>query len=426
MARPHIDYLVINNLMQQKHVREEAQKKEKKMKDKKAFLCLMFGQAVANIGDTIYTVAIISAVFSWTNSAFASAVVPVVVTGAMMLASFLTPLFSMKISLDRMLKWSQIMKTIFLTVLAAYLSYLPKPINLGVIYFLIACIAFLDGCAEPVSMALIPRYIKKDQLIRANSLFSTMLQVVNIGSWAVGASLLIWFSVSELVWIDVGLFLVCSVLFLFLPRAVEKAAKHSKWQKLKKDWQYVWREPLIRIVVIMDTIEGIANTAWASSIVLVFVSVVLEQPANWWGYINTSYFIGALLGSLIVMKSPAFFDKSKGKAIVGGSFLGGVATLLVVLLPYASFVLLCTFMIGIFFQIKNIPQATIIQQKTSEEKLLSVYAISGVIHMGTFSTAMLVMGKIADLFGVKVVYLCSGILLILVALIGQYKKNLFA
>lgn len=33
------------------------------MKDKKAFLCLMFGQAVANIGDTIYTVAIISAVF---------------------------------------------------------------------------------------------------------------------------------------------------------------------------------------------------------------------------------------------------------------------------------------------------------------------------------------------------------------------------
>ncbi|WP_375152139.1 hypothetical protein [Enterococcus mundtii] len=59
---------------------------------------------------------------------------------------------------------------------------------------MIACIAFLDGC-EPVSMALIPRHIK-DQLIRAKYLFALMLQVVNIGSWAVGASLLIWFSVS--------------------------------------------------------------------------------------------------------------------------------------------------------------------------------------------------------------------------------------
>ncbi|MBO1298803.1 MULTISPECIES: MFS transporter [unclassified Enterococcus] len=395
------------------------------MKNKKAFLCLILGQAVANIGDTIYTVAVISAVYSWTNSAFASAIVPVIFTGAMMVAGFLTPLLSMKLSLDKMLKLSQLMKTIFLFILAGYLSYLSEQIELGVIYLLIACIAFLDGCAEPVSMALIPQYVEKEALIRANSLFSTMLQVVNIGSWAVGASLLVWFSVSELVWIDVGLFLLCSGLFLLLPRTVQKATQGSKWKELKKGWQYVWKEPLIRTVVVMDTLEGIANTAWVSSLVLVFVSEVLKQSDKWWGYINAFYFVGALLGSVIVMKNPEWFDRSKGKAIVAGSFFGGIATLLVLSTEYAPFILMCTFLIGIFFQVKNIPQATVIQQRAKEEKLLAVYAASGMIYMGTFSIAMLFMGRVADVFGVKLVYLFSGILLLLVSAIGQKKKNLF-
>ena len=55
-----------------------------------------------------------------------------------------------------------------------------------------------------------------------------------IGRWCFSTYLVFC---SELVWIDVGLFLVCSVLFLFLPKVVEKATNHSKWQELKKGLQ---------------------------------------------------------------------------------------------------------------------------------------------------------------------------------------------
>lgn len=73
----------------------------------KNFLFLLFGQSAANIGDTLYIISVISAIYSLTHSVMASSLVPTVITCAMVIASFISPLFTRKFKLNRILVSTQ-------------------------------------------------------------------------------------------------------------------------------------------------------------------------------------------------------------------------------------------------------------------------------------------------------------------------------
>lgn len=109
--------------------------------NKHSFIKLLAGQTIANIGDTLYTIAIISSVFAMTHSVFAAAIVPVIITGSMVLSGLLTPLIIVRVSLTQLLKSLQLCKTVFLFGLAIYLQ-LSSSVQLLVLFGFISCIAF--------------------------------------------------------------------------------------------------------------------------------------------------------------------------------------------------------------------------------------------------------------------------------------------
>lgn len=393
------------------------------MKKNQGFTQLIIGQTVANVGDTIYIVAIISSIFSWTDSALAAALVPVLVTGGGVISGFLAPVITSYFRLEQVLKVSQMCKTALLFFMTAYLYLKAETMNLLVLYCLVALISFLDGCSEPISRALIPKYVEKHRLVKANGIFNSMLQTVNIGSWAIGTSLLLVFSVHQLVLLDSFLFLSASIVLAFLPRTTrEKNEKQPLGHQLFIGWRWIMKDPLVRVIVGMDMLESIANTAWVSAIVLVFVREVMQAPDAWWGYINATYFVGALLGSALVMRFSERFDKNKRTAIVMGAILGGLITVAVALLGDRFLILGLSVLIGLFSQIKNIPQASLIQQKVAADRLVAIYAASGILNSGVFALFTLLMGQVADVFDVRWVFFLSGSLLLLVGLIAGKLK----
>lgn len=393
------------------------------MKKNQGFTQLIIGQTVANVGDTIYIVAIISSIFSWTDSALAAALVPVLVTGGGVISGFLAPVITSYFRLEQVLKVSQICKTALLFFMTAYLYLKAETMNLLVLYCLVALISFLDGCSEPISRALIPKYVEKHRLVKANGIFNSMLQTVNIGSWAIGTSLLLVFSVHQLVLLDSFLFLSASIVLAFLPRTTrEKNEKQPLGHQLFIGWRWIMKDPLVRVIVGMDMLESIANTAWVSAIVLVFVREVMQAPDAWWGYINATYFVGALLGSALVMRFSERFDKNKRTAIVMGAILGGLITVAVALLGDRFLILGLSVLIGLFSQIKNIPQVSLIQQKVAADRLVAIYAASGILNSGVFALFTLLMGRVADVFDVRWVFVLSGSLLLLVGLIAGKLK----
>lgn len=87
--------------------------------------------------------------------------------------------------------------------------------------------------------------------------------------------------------------------------------------------------------------------------------------------------------------------------------------------------LLLSFCVGLFGQIKQIPQQTVIQTSVSKEQLSTVYTSLGAIGTVIFGIGSLVMGIIADLVGVRMVFVISGLLLAIVSVIAHKNKQLF-
>jgi len=80
---------------------------------------------------------------------------------------------------------------------------------------------------------------------------------------------------------------------------------------------------------------------------------------------------------------------------------------------------------GTFRANKKHPQQSVIQNSVPKEQLATVYTSLSAIGTGVFGIGSLVMGLLADLLGVRVVFIISGLLLAIVSIIVRLNKNLF-
>ncbi|MGI2326904.1 MFS transporter [Planococcus sp. YIM B11945] len=388
------------------------------MKFNKNFHLLLAGQSLANIGDVLYIVSVISVIFRLTGSATAAAFVPFLITTAMFVSNALTPLLMGRFNLKGLLAGSQTVKTILMITLAILLPAMTSTTYYAV-FFIIACIAFLDGCATPVTKSLLPVYVNDELLLKANSITETVTQLIQTVMWFIGSLLLVLASANGLIWATAGLFFCSRALLVFLVKAEFTSSNTiGKWDQLKLGWHTVSKTPTLKRIAWMDFFETIAGTVWIAAILYVFVSDVLHAGEAWWGYINGAFSLGLIGGSLFCLKFSSIVDKNFSFFVFFGAVASCFATVLFGLtsLPWAALIL--SLLLGVFAQLKNIPQQTLVQTSVPKDHLPMVFTTLGAIGTGTFGVASLLMGILADLFGVRSAFLFSGLLLAMVGLIS--------
>ena len=123
----------------------------------KAIRQLLISQGIANLADVFFRVVVIANVFILSGSVIATSIVPILIGLSSFLASFLVPLVTKRVTLNRVLILTQFGKTILLAILALLLSQSGN-IALPFLYTIVALISVLDGFAAPVSYAIVPRY----------------------------------------------------------------------------------------------------------------------------------------------------------------------------------------------------------------------------------------------------------------------------
>lgn len=395
------------------------------MKLNRNFALLLSGQSLANIGDVLYMVSVISSIFVLTGSATAASFVPFTITSSMFVSSLLTPLLIGKVNLKWLLAGSQIGKTIVLVGLGLMLMGITVS-NYYFIFMMIGVIAFLDGCANPIRQTLIPHYVKPEHLLQANGIAETVTQIIQASMWFVGSLLLVILSSQQLIWLVVGLFVLSSFLLSFLENVSHKTVdSKGKFEQIKEGWKTLSTTPVLKRIALIDIFETIAGTVWIAAIVYVFVSEALNVDEKWWGFINGAYFLGLILASLYCIKYASFIEKKLASFVFVGSFASFLITILFGLNSIPIVALLLSFGVGLFEQLKSIPQQTVIQTSVSKERLATVYTSLGAIGTGIFGIGSLFMGVLADLFGVRVVFIISGVLLAIVSFIVHKNKQLF-
>ncbi|KOS69226.1 MFS transporter [Lysinibacillus contaminans] len=395
------------------------------MKLNRNFSLLLIGQSLANIGDVLYIVSVISTIFVLTGSAIAASFVPFTIASSMFISSLLTPLLVEKVNLKWLIVGSQIGKTILLLILGFMLIGITAS-NYYFIFLIIGLIAFFDGCANPLRQTLIPYYVKPDHLIQANGIAETITQVIQAGMWFVGSSLLIIMSSQQLVWLVGCLFVIASILLCLLESVNHKTTElKGKLEKIKEGWRTLSNTPVLRRIAWIEFLETIAGTVWIAAILYVFVNDALNVDEKWWGFINGAFFLGLILGSVYCIKFSTFVEKKLGTFIFVGSFASFLFTLLFSLNSIPIISLFLSLCVGLFGQIKYIPQQAVIQTSVSKEQLSTVYTSLGAIGTGIFGVGSLVMGVLADLLGIRIVFVISGLLLAIVSTIAHKNKQLF-
>lgn len=396
------------------------------MKSNKNLLLLLTGQSIANLGDVFYIVSVISILYSLTGSAAASAMVPFTITTAMFISSLLTPVLLGKYRLKTLLVWSQGLKTVLLGILLIFVYVFINDTYYWGIYFLIGLIGFLDGCANPIMRTLLPYYVEDASLVKANSMVETVTQMIQIGAWVLGGLLLLAISSFQLIVIVCFLFLLSSITLSLLQHVNHLEEKETSiWSQLTEGWRSIGSTPVLRKIMQMEILETIAGTVWIAAIVYVYVEQVLSAGEQWWGFINGSFFIGFLVGSLYCLKYPHIVEKYKFLFIYFGALFSGVLTIIFGSISHPIIALFLSASIGLFSQLKNIPQQTVIQRSISIDKLVTVYTSLGTVGSGIFGISALVIGITADLVGIRAVFIISGLLLLIVGFIVFRNKRLF-
>ena len=388
-----------------------------------SFIKLLVSQLFANLADIFFRVTIIANIYIISKSVIATSLVPILIGISSFVASLLVPLVTKRIALNRVLSLSQFGKTILLTILVGMFTVMQSVAPL-VTYLFVVAISILDGFAAPVSYAIVPRYAT--DLGKANSALSMSGEAVQLVGWGLGGLLFATIGLLPTTFIILILYIISSFLMLFLPKAeVEVLESETNLEILLKGWKLVARDPRLRLFVSANLFEIFSNTIWVSSIILVFVTELLNETESYWGYSNTAYSIGIIISGLIAFRLSEKFLAAKWESILFSLVAMAIVTLTILFFPNAQMFLVFSALVGMLSQLKEVPESVFLQETVEENNLVNVYSVLEVISTLAFSVFVLLMSYITESFGISISFWLSAICLMIEAILIYIRRDYF-
>ncbi|WP_212573727.1 ryptide export MFS transporter [Streptococcus sp. 11-4097] len=388
-----------------------------------SFIKLLVSQLFANLADIFFRVTIIANIYIISKSVIATSLVPILIGISSFVASLLVPLVTKRIALNRVLSLSQFGKTILLTILVGMFTVMQSVAPL-VTYLFVVAISILDGFAAPVSYAIVPRYAT--DLGKANSALSMSGEAVQLVGWGLGGLLFATIGLLPTTFIILILYIISSFLMLFLPKAeVEVLESETNLEILLKGWKLVARDSRLRLFVSANLLEIFSNTIWVSSIILVFVTELLNETESYWGYSNTAYSIGIIISGLIAFRLSEKFLAAKWESILFPLVGMAIVTLTILYFPNAQMFLLFSALVGMLSQLKEVPESVFLQETVEENNLVNVYSVLEVISTLSFSVFVLLMSYITESFGISISFWLSAICLMIEAILIYIRRDYF-
>ena len=247
----------------------------------KNFSILLFGRLITNFGDSIYSIATLTLIYTLTKSTFYSGITLFLISFTAILQIFVSPLIS-KFNVKRFLIISQLFQAIILLVIT-YLIYVNK-LQITTLIIFIVCISFINQIVYPVQLALLPKIVKQEDLVKANSLFSIAYQGSDALFNSIGGFIITVFGTIYAFIINSITFFINSFIFIFLSNNLSKntnTIQENYFSKLSSGIK-ILNTPLLKPLLI-----GIIIINFSTS------SLLTLLPE----YSETSYFYGILLSA---------------------------------------------------------------------------------------------------------------------------------
>ncbi|MCT1398840.1 MFS transporter [Paenibacillus sp. p3-SID867] len=377
------------------------------------FLYYWTAHSSISLAGVVYIMVLTTFMYQESGSAFIAALFPLFNAVARLVAGLTAPLVMEKFGFSKLLVRLQVMKALLLTALVIAFPYISSQVS--VLCMFILFIAFTEGWGNPLIQSMVPRVVAPDRLVKANSSLSVTSQSLQIAGYTFTGFLVVRFGHMPtlimscvLIWVSVLCLWITARSMKEKEPAAAGGAKPG-WEVIREGWFYLWRNPTLRIVTMMDMIEGIAGTIWVGAITLVYVKEVLHQGEAWWGFINASYYIGAIAGGLLMLLLSSFIQKNLIPCMAVGSAVFSLLTLWYGLNSIPIMALILCISMGPAYQLRDVAQQTALQSSVDQELLPKIYASRDILLSTVTSLSIAFMGLIADTLGIRMVYIAGSI-----------------
>ncbi|GAB6931309.1 MFS transporter [Paenibacillus sp. JCM 10914] len=387
-----------------------------------------------SLASVVYIMVLTTFMYQETGSAFMASLYPLISALARLVAGLTAPLIMEKFDFSKLLVRLQVCKGIFMSTLVVLFPYIYSRIELICLFILL--IAFTEGWGNPLIRSLVPRIVPADRLVKANSSLSVSSQSLQIAGYTFTGFIVIQYGhiptlviACILIWVSVAGLGLAS----YSAKDDHQASGPAKpsWQVMREGWTLLWRIPTLRMVTLMDMIEGVAGTIWVGAITLVYVKEVLNQGEEWWGFINASYYAGAILGGLLSYMFASFIQKNLVFSMAIGSAIFSLLTLWYGLNSTPIIALVLCIAMGPAYQMRDVAQQTAFQSSVEPGILSKVYASHDILISTITSISIAFIGFIADTMGIRMVYIVgavfiaisAGLSLMIVRLNRQSPRN---
>ena len=393
-----------------------------------SFKFLWLGQSLANLADAFYMLAIVTLIYGKTGSAAISAFIPVIRIIAKFISGIISPLFLERFRLLPLLVTSQGSQTLLIGLLILSINYWENTSFLtAIIWLFIILLAFFDGWTNPARNSLVPRLVKKEKLVKANGLLSTSDQTVLLIGWSAGGLLIELLGEHRVFWLTAVCFLI-STLSLFLihdPKSKEKvsAGKRSHREAMKEGWSLLFNHPILKRLAVIDFLDYTASSVWIGAITLTFVDKVLQQQHTWWGFLNSSYFLGTMIGGMLVIRYSKSIEKRLYKILILSGFVSILLKVMFGFIIWPAASLVTIFFLGFPYQAKGVAKKTLYQLHTTLDTMPKVFSAQYALCCVAYGTSCFLMGWIADHFSVQWVYIIAAVASTFATLVSHSLKK---
>jgi DHA3 family macrolide efflux protein-like MFS transporter len=390
-----------------------------------SFSALWAGQLISLFGDRVHQIALAFLVLGLTNGS------PIAV-GAVFFAATLPNLLFSPIAGAFVDRWDQREVMVVSDLLRAALVLLIPIVaitNLLLVYPLAFLITTVSIFFRPARVAVLPRIVRDDELLTANSALWIGETLADIVGYPL-AGLFVWFLGDALplaFWIDGATYAASAALiWTIVVPPVQRVAggvtavRGRLLDEMREGWQFLRRDPIL----FANTVQAMV-AQFTLGIMIALMAVYAEDaivgtpfgPEAVFGFLETGVGIGGLIGGVVVGLIGSRWSKGR-MIILGYAACGAFVALLGVTnqLPIAVGLLVG---VGLTNMVFVIPSQTLFQLRTPAGLMGRVISFRVTLVFGAMTIAMAVGGVLAAQVGVAAVLGVFGLLTLIAGLAGM-------
>ena len=377
------------------------------------FRLLWIGQAISYFGDMMNTTALAIMLYLITRSPSVVALGLIAKAAPTILFGLVAGSFVDRTDRQRLMIGADLIRA-FLTITIPFFAvrWLPG------VFIAVFLIAAASAFSNPAKQALLPNLVPAMFLVRANGLMSSSEKVMELLGYSIAGIIAAIVSFVPLFLIDAATYLVSAFTLLGVADTAHRVA--AKQQRLREDIvegaRFILRSPALRSTMGL-TFAAVFFAGMTFPVLVIMAYGPLHGGATGYGFLEAAIGAGAAIGALAA--APAMTRYRAGTLILAGVAGIGLAEVFVGFTQNVGLAVILLFFGGITNTLYYVPLISLTQRESPDYVRGRVMSTRFLLVQLGLLGGMAIAGPLTDRVGAPVVYVASGVLLLITALLGM-------